>query len=984
MTPDFALNLSLDGISLLHRRAEAWVLLGEVSLDDPDLMGGLADLRQKAIDLAGEDFTTKVVVPNSQVLYAVLKADASDDGVRAALNGRTYHPLDDLVIDWQPATAGRVRVAAVTRETLAEAAQFAADSGFNPVAQVASPEDEQYDGEAWFGAVASAAPLVARHGAPARGPKAVVALEPIAAAEADLAPIPDFVSAGRLSLQSLAESAPDVEADVRSEPDAETVEEPDLSGTDDVQSEPMPLPDDIAAELPAVDLPPAEAETVEFTHHDSADAAVSPRLGGAQRARQGTHESARLGGANREVALETEPVRADAETHAATEVFDAAEDVASADMLSGNSSDGTAEDAAPEDFDVQETNHMDSLPVSEPEPSDPDGVDPADEDVDASADVPRKGWRFGLKRGAKASAPPPDVSNPFGSSAPPLAAREIAEPPAPKVFVPPPPKVTPAAGTGVEMPAALAKRLGVTLSPQGRSVPGGPPSPANGFNPFGAKPRPVERRRSGVTLAILLGASAAALGAFFIWASFLPSAEGQLGRFDPTAEASNEPLGNGEVLDPSPVADAMTPEEIAALANPAEGEVEAEALADGQDEMVATVAPEPDPAELTPTAEPESAETATAALDPGTVDPQEPATNEAPIGERADGIKLAAIDPVIAPQDAVALSPLEADTRVALQAPPLPFGTVLQLDARGLVTATPEGTMSPEGVMVFSGPVDVKPQPRPQSVIDAGIAASVAQSLSAPPEPTATDSAVTEATEGQPATEQPLPVSQEPNPLFEFKPVLRPGNLQETNERSVLGGLTRTELASFAPVVRPAEVPEVAPEPVLGLLAGNEFAPAVSPLPQKKPAHIAQLVAAAAPTINADSAVVAALGTIAYEPDTKAAAKPSKPDPAPATGQTYDTEGDEAAADIAPSIPTSASVAKQATVKNAIDLGSVALIGVYGSQSQRRALVRLPSGKYSRVKIGDKLDGGKVVAISDTQLQYQKRSKTITLAMPKV
>jgi hypothetical protein len=292
--------------------------------------------------------------------------------------------------------------------------------------------------------------------------------------------------------------------------------------------------------------------------------------------------------------------------------------------------------------------------------------------------------------------------------------------------------------------------------------------------------------------------------------------------------------------------------------------------------------------------------------------------------------------------------------------------------------------MAPSGVLVFSGPVEIKPQPRPQSVIDAGFAANVAASLSAPEGATQPEGTPTGTSVEQPLSDQTVPVAQDANPLFEFKPVLRPSNLQETTERSVLGGLTRTELASFAPVVRPDVVPEAQPEPVLGLLAGNEFAPAVSPLPRQKPANIAQLVAAAAPTINADSAVVAALGTIAYEPDTKAAAKPAKPDPAPATGQSFDTEGDEAAADIAPSIPTSASVAKQATVKNAIDLGSVALIGVYGSQAQRRALVRLPSGKYSRVKIGDKLDGGKVVAISESQLQYQKRSKTITLALPRV
>ena len=47
------------------------------------------------------------------------------------------------------------------------------------------------------------------------------------------------------------------------------------------------------------------------------------------------------------------------------------------------------------------------------------------------------------------------------------------------------------------------------------------------------------------------------------------------------------------------------------------------------------------------------------------------------------------------------------------------------------------------------------------------------------------------------------------------------------------------------------------------------------------------------------------------------------------------------------------------------------------------ALVRMPSGKYVKVKVGDRLDGGQVAAISDNQLSYVKNGKTLVLKMIK-
>jgi len=85
----------------------------------------------------------------------------------------------------------------------------------------------------------------------------------------------------------------------------------------------------------------------------------------------------------------------------------------------------------------------------------------------------------------------------------------------------------------------------------------------------------------------------------------------------------------------------------------------------------------------------------------------------------------------------------------------------------------------------------------------------------------------------------------------------------------------------------------------------------------------------------------------------------------------------------APSIPTKASVAKQATYKNAINLGKINLIGTYGTSSGRYALIRQANGKYKKVEVGDKIDGGEVKAITETEVRYQKGGKLVSLAMPK-
>lgn len=66
-----------------------------------------------------------------------------------------------------------------------------------------------------------------------------------------------------------------------------------------------------------------------------------------------------------------------------------------------------------------------------------------------------------------------------------------------------------------------------------------------------------------------------------------------------------------------------------------------------------------------------------------------------------------------------------------------------------------------------------------------------------------------------------------------------------------------------------------------------------------------------------------------------------------------------------------------------LNLARLNLIGVYGGNSDRRALIRLPSGRFVKVEVGDRLDGGRVASISDDELRYVKGGRNITLKMPR-
>lgn len=79
---------------------------------------------------------------------------------------------------------------------------------------------------------------------------------------------------------------------------------------------------------------------------------------------------------------------------------------------------------------------------------------------------------------------------------------------------------------------------------------------------------------------------------------------------------------------------------------------------------------------------------------------------------------------------------------------------------------------------------------------------------------------------------------------------------------------------------------------------------------------------------------------------------------------------------------TPKSVAALATESARIPKHSLSLIGIFGTSSARRALLRLPSGRYIKVKQGDDVSGWKVSAIGESSVRIKKGSRDEVLRMP--
>lgn len=928
MKPNFTLSLSFDGIRLLHRTSGGWQLVGEVALDSADLAAELAVLRKTATALEPGGLRSLLLIPDAQIKYLTLDTPDMDPAARRAaaadaLEGATPYPVSDLVFDVH-ADGGKSLVAAVARETLDEAEAFAVEHRFHPVSFAAAPANESFDGAPHFGMTKAASDL----------------LEPGETVEPEAAPIviSGVMNAPEGPVVDTDETTPVAEPELAPTPEETPppVEEdlPDLGSTEDpseaapaLEPAPKDTPPPLDEDLPALD---AAAETK--ATGDPAEAELPP-----------TPEETPPPLAEDLPALETPaPSEEPEETEADAQPAPTGSVAASAAPLAAAASTQTA---------------------PQPEPSRKvDFSAPPSRSVPAAGFASRRGGSDNAPSlgGASREAPPPPpaakaeatpapapstASLPVGAPSPaaaPLAPQMPVEPAtaaaATEAAAPQPdsssltPETTTSTGSFLSRrkPKASKDRRTAPASPAAAT----PASEAERMTVFGARRRNEVGGKPRFLGLILTAALLVFLAGVAAWASIFLDEGSALSRLF----GDRSPRSTAEALAP-----AETPEienDIAVLPpEPAEPDaIETAALDAGltdEDGAVLDALRDPEPRPLSEMTEAEiDAKYATTGI--WARAPDVPPAPAAAID--IDDLYLTSIDPISSTTDAVALPPADGfgtDIAPGAVSSPAAAGTRFALDARGLVKPTAQGALSPDGHLVYLGRPAVQPP------------ATLTRPEAEPAEPEV-DSALAEA-----------------------RPRLRPDDLAETTERAQLGGLTRSELADLRPQLRPKSVQEIAQEALA----------AATPEPEVAPIDTSGAVAAALATSPAIQNATKQATTQSRRPDTRPRnfdriVKRAARRAAPAQVASVAPKA------VQPRFPSKTSVAKQATVKNAINLRDVNLIGVYGKPSNRRALVRLSNGRYQKVEVGDRIDGGRVSAIGDSELRYVRRGRNVVLKMP--
>lgn len=1003
MKPNFALDLSHEGINLLHRSKGGWTLVGSVALDDPDMGGRLEDLRRSAAMLESGGLTAKIIIPDSQILYTTLDAPGPDDisrevQIRAALDGLTPYPVGELVFDWR-AEGDKARVAVLARETMDEAESFAVQHKFNPVSFVARPGRGKFSGEPFFGKTRAAATILPagervepdstpvprnpaakelpesarvddhreqtpESGTPEAGPVPEPADAPVPDTTAPLDPNDPFADLDRLAAElSGDETTP--QAAPPPKPRRKRRDETPRVGPPQLAPFP-PTPDEAEASArPFMPRPEKPAEPRKPTPRRAPPAAPS----GTETKPEATPamEEARplsapdTTSATPEAGPETntaEPSVSFSSTRASARGSSDAEETAPGERVAGIAPrigiSGRKDDTSPP---TKPSTSEDRPRVMPPTPAPrPDRLRAGMAEALAKP-LPKAG-----EPSEAAQKGPGIFGRATGAARAALAARSAAR----------------EARKAEAAEAALARRV----PPKAEAVPAPAPDEApakKGFLPsrgpkdagrkrdreaealtvFGARKTqaPDRPKYLGLILTLVL---LLAMAAVAVWSSFLVE-DDEANLFNPG------PAVVTEEADAPPATTGATPAETADAPPAPEPPLTAEVLS--AEEAVANYA-------------------ATGIWQRAPDAPQEPETT------RLDPFEMGDLGAAVAARSATPLpdlpSGVTADAALADPVPPPPPGTSFDLDESGLVIATPEGALSPTGILVYAGRPPLVPPAPPPGLLPAAPAPDVEAPVPATPEAeagTVTDAALEAAVEA--ASEQPEiaePLATEPFALPDV-PRLRPTPRPATIPPALAPAETPLEAPAAEPLpeaaepesdaepednaslLRPAPRPEDLAAPVTdtaaidaavddavaaALVNPTELAVAASRKPSARPANFEKIVASAQASASDGSTVVAA-----------ASATPASVATAPAT--------------ISPAIPTSASVATQATTKNALNLREINLIGIYGSSSDRRALVRLENGRYLKVEVGDRLDGGKVTSITASRLTYQKGSRAYTL-----
>lgn len=1006
MKPAFALDFRNDAIALLHRTSGGWHHVGRVTLDDPDLPAALGYLRSTALGLSPRGLATKLVLPDDQLLVTTVDAPGPDDPqreaqIRSALVGRTPYAVEDLVFDWE-VVGDEVRVAVVARETLAEVEAFASEHRFNPVSFAAGPA-RGYAGEAWFGVTAQAAGLLAEGETVEPDAEQVVALARSPATNESVTQTAAPSQAPQIPKQADGPAQPELALAAPEAPaDADAAPADSLSSAD---AEPAQAP---AAEPPVAEPPVAEAPAVQEAAAKAPS--VAPR------------ETPIFG-----LADDEPPPSAVFATSATAEPASGANQADLPADLLATLQEIKLEDEAPMALDVEDDESLgaDDAGASSKvtAPGLPDDVPPPP-GLSASMGFASRRASTDAGQSAKAAAPTvrPTVDRPtaarplFTPPAPkaeraPIDRPTAAKPLAPKPVAPkaaPPKPVAAKEGKGLRSFSALVTAPGLPgiRKAKGEAAPSLAPNPApsaaataSATTPAAASAKPfggglggrpkLSRGKPRYLGLILTGILLLILAAIAAWSTSLAfrSVEGADTEIAATSPDALAPATEGDL----PAAE----DEMLADGQDAEALADGAALPDGE-ALADTPAP---PADL-PLAEAAAPEAAPPGPAPVMAEDTAAATTaQNPTAASGDEIFLAANDQVPSAPEPLDLPEVSAqgDPLPMAQAPPPPFGTVYQFDANGLIVPTPEGIITPEGVRLVAGKPPLVPKARPEGLAPAQ--AETAAAAPAPSEAFPSDPALSGfrpkarpagLTPPTPEDDAALPVPVADSRLAGLRPKARPEAVLAAGEAVRAAQASAANSGSIYMMGQAASAEQAA----AASASGSQLAVAISRKPQPRPRDLSRAV---------EAAVAAAIRNPTPEPDPpeepqKVAASAPTPKANPKPEKTASSAGNSAGrgrdinpeddgepdiASAAPRVASTGSVAKQATFKNALALDKTALIGVYGTPSARYAMIRTANGRYKKVKIGDSIDGGKVQAVTASEVRYQKGTRLVTLSLPK-
>lgn len=1023
MKPNFALGLTDDGITLWQRGSAGWLRVGAVAIDAADLDAQMRGLAKVAAALEPSGVITKLVVPQEQMLICDLPVSARNRDmqgheIRAQLVGRTPYPVEELDFDWT-VSDGTAHVAVVARETLVEAEDFARSYGFNPVSAVAAPKDKGFEQEPFFGTTRGAREILGDLSLLERDGDILqeVGLATLPEPELVENTAPDLPEAAGSKAENVApdgpvqnETALGTQAGSQADSADDTADPATpVSGTTDNSSEASEAPVPSASPRPQAPAGPSAPHT-KSAETDAATARKAALLTKLNAAKSSSEQAAAQTPDSGKITADADRAKATPGTAGAAPAPSAASDTAS---------DASAPDAASVAFRSRRA----SAPPSAP------GVTDA-KAARVTADI-TQGLRAKLAGAQNLSKRKiggltktlAAVARKRSGSKTDDAAAALAAAPSGKTATD---KKKSAPGKSA---AALQKPKGTDAKPRkapletlkaraggratGTKATGPSASEAERMTIFGARNNDLAAETGMGRAMLILGGVAMLLLAAGIWAFFFTS------RPSVAPEDTAQAELPAEIATPDPVP--PTPFEITATDEDALDQPET--VLSPEDDIEAALGLEdaaqqpPEDAgasELTETVERLQSEDATPAEEAPMAELEQSTGRVA--GMRSSGL-LPPQDSVPLPEAPAAPAPFDADalppTRSELaQAAPDPAAggdTESLAEQDELIDSAPEELGGEEVVeiTVTEGTPPAVPPVRPGAVVDAS-------------------DAVAEALQGLLADEvsEPVPaeVTQDPT-TAESEPASEPAPTdaaveQPPSEADLEIGVTQGRPPAVPPQrpeglapeaaeaedAAPASAPDSPEDPTTDV--GADQADLTTPppggvalsmlRPEARPDSVVEAAqAAVAPEAQFDASDLAVSASLrpsarpgqfsavvqramrAAQPRTPAAAPGAIVAAAPAPEAPVQTA--RAAVSAAPPIPSSASVAREATQARAINLRQVNLIGVMGTSSNRRALVRLSNGRVVTVRVGDSLDNGRVTAISDSELRYSRRGRDVVL-----